>query len=52
MREIRKERDATMKALNESRLEEHAWKQEVGTWKATVCYLFVIVQCELNVPAG
>ncbi|KIJ64628.1 hypothetical protein HYDPIDRAFT_112011 [Hydnomerulius pinastri MD-312] len=33
-REARRERDEAVKALNVCRLEEQAWKQEAGVWKA------------------
>lgn len=35
-REARRERDEAVNALHASRLEEQAWKQEAGVWKAAV----------------
>ncbi|OJA17197.1 hypothetical protein AZE42_00170 [Rhizopogon vesiculosus] len=35
-REARRERDEAVKALHDCRLEEQAWRQEAGVWKAAV----------------
>ncbi|KAJ8595244.1 hypothetical protein M405DRAFT_878313 [Rhizopogon salebrosus TDB-379] len=35
-REARRERDEAVKALHECKLEEQAWRQEAGVWKAAV----------------